>query len=167
MIDKITEIDEAWNKQKEVFREITTEATKNYLEQEALINYLEEQMLRIPCSPFSATVNNQARYISVEMSSLNLLHDHFSEYLAVVEPLIRRGDLLKLFEHEEKLMSFAKKLKSLEYLVTFSEDDIYNMYYPSILSDNSFPFLNFTQNNRDTYIRLKFRALNESKKSQL
>ena len=64
-MDKITEIDAAWNKQKEDFKRITTEATEKYRKQETLINYFEEEMLRIPCDAFSGA--NQARYISVDV----------------------------------------------------------------------------------------------------
>ena len=39
-------------------------------------------------------------------------------------------------------------------------------YYPAILGDNSSPFSNFTQDDRDTYTRLKFRAINKRNTSQ-
>ena len=80
--------------------------------------------------------------------------------------MIISGDLSQLFTLEDKLGKFTSQLNSLEYLATLSEGDVYEKYYPAILSDNTSPFSNFTQDDRDTYIRLKFRAINKRNTSQ-
>ena len=60
------------------------------------------------------------------------------------------------------LGKFEQQLKTLEYLANLSEADILEKYYPAIVSDNTCPFSNFTQDDRDTYIRLKFRAITKT-----
>ena len=75
--------------------------------------------------------------------------------------MILSGDLSQLFTLQDKLDKFEQQLKGYEYLATLSEADLLENYYPAIVSDNSSPFSNFTQNHRDAYIRLKFRAVNK------
>ena len=65
------------------------------------------------------------------------------------------------------MTSFTTSVMSMFELAALSEADNLEKYYSANVSDNSSPFSNFTQDHRDAYIRLKFRAINESKKSQL
>ena len=62
----------------------------------------------------------------------------------------------------EQLETFSIIRKRLEYLGTLSDDDLFERYYPAILSHNTTPFSNFSQENRDSYMRLKFRAFSKS-----
>ena len=64
ILDKITELDAAWNTQKEAFNRITTGAAERYQKQETLITYFEHEMLIVSFSALSGIVVNQARSIS-------------------------------------------------------------------------------------------------------
>ena len=44
-----------------------------------------------------------------------------------------------------------------------TEDKIFTMYRRALEADHSFPFTDFTQDHRDSYIRLKFRAAKGAK----
>ena len=86
--------------------------------------------------------------------------------MAVAENNVRAGDLFKLFSKKNELNNFKRILSSLSYLGHLSTDDLLTNYYPAILNDNVSPFTNFTQDQRDGYTRLKFRAINKRNEKQ-
>ena len=92
---------------------------------------------------------------------LDQIHAAFGQVLAEAESLVASGELIKLFALSDNLDKIEKELNSLEYLAALSETDLIEKYYPAILSDNASPFSNFTSDDRDTYIRLKFKAINK------
>ena len=63
-LEKITELDAAWNTQKEAFNRITTRATERYQELDTLINYFEHEMLIVSFASLSGIVANQPKWIS-------------------------------------------------------------------------------------------------------
>ena len=77
------------------------------------------------------------------------------------ENMVRAGDLFKLFSKKDELNHLKGKLSHLRYLAQLSTDDLLDNYYPAILNDNVSPLSNFTPDQRDTYMRLKFRAINK------
>ena len=80
--------------------------------------------------------------------------------------MMNTRDLLKLLSMKDQLDSFSSSLHDLEYLRKLSCDDLLHNYFPALINDNTTSFSNFTQEHRDSYIRLKFRAINKQKKSQ-
>ena len=166
IFDKIAELDEAWTSQKEAFHRITTGSTQRYEDLGQLINYFEHEMLIVSFSALAGIAVNNSRTISQDVQTLDILHTDFRQVSAVAESLVVQRDLIKLIAMVENLSYFTAQLKSLEYLGTLTEADIFEKYYPAIISDNSSPFSNFTQNDRDTYIRLKFKAINKRNSTQ-
>ena len=57
-----------------------------------------------------------------------------------------------------KLEEFTREAKRLEYLATINDADLLETYYPAIIRENCTPISNFTNDELDIYIRLKFRA---------
>ena len=78
-----------------------------------------------------------------------------------MESIVTSGDLIKLFTMSGKLKYFEDELEDLHYLGGLSEDDLLEKYFPAILGDNTSLFSNFTQEHRDGFTRLKFRAMNK------
>jgi hypothetical protein len=74
---------------------------------------------------------------------------------------INNDGLIDLVEgysgHYKKL---SDTLDTLSYLAELSDEDLYQNFADCIRHDHSRPFVNFSQENRDTYHRLKYRAIN-------
>ena len=58
-------------------------------------------------------------------------------------------------------------LLSTEYLADVTEDVIYAALSDAIRYDQSIPFENFTQEHRDSYLRLKLRGIYSQTKSAI
>ena len=104
--------------------------------------------------------------ISDDIQKLDKVSEEFSHISAEVESIVTTGNLIQLLTMSEKLSEFETQIKNLEYLATLSEDDLLEKYYPALLGDNISPFSNFTQDHRDGYTRLKFRAMNKRNSQQ-
>ena len=71
-----------------------------------------------------------------------------------------------MLSKNDDLKKITEVLSSYEYLMRLSEDTILDTCYPAVLSDNTITFTDFTQDHRDAYTRLKFRALNKRNAQQ-
>ena len=62
-----------------------------------------------------------------------------------------------------KMVSLIKEInaavKDAETIEDITEDHLYEVYSEAIKQSHSAPFDNFTQHNRDAYLRLKFRVI--------
>ena len=159
-------LDGAWNSFKETINRISTKATERIQELEPLIHYFEHEMLIVSFSAISHLAGQQVRQISDDIQKLDHVSEEFRQVSAEVESIITTGNLIQLFSMSGKLDYFHTQIKTLEYLATLSEDDLLEKYYPSLLGDNTSPFSNFTQDHRDGYTRLKFRAMNKRNSQQ-
>ena len=138
----------------------TKEATKKYSELETLILYFEHEMLLVSFAAQPHLIG-QVRQITDDIKRLDEVYTKFRNMLAEAENMVRGGDLFKLFSMKDELDNFKGMLSDLQYLGHISTDDLFDNYYPAILNDNVSPFTNFTQDQRDTYMKLKFRAINK------
>ena len=138
----------------------TKEARLRFGELETLILYFEHEMLIVSFAAQPHLIG-QVRHITDDVKRLDEVHTKFRNILAEAENIVRAGDLFKLFSKKDELDNFKGILSDLQYLSQLSTDDLLDNYYPAILNDNVSPFTNFTQDHRDTYMRLKFRAINK------
>jgi hypothetical protein len=67
-------------------------------------------------------------------------------------------DLIEGYEGHFKKLSDI--LADKNYLEQLSDDTLYQIYRASIRHDHVRPFLNFSEYNRDSYHRLKYRSIN-------
>ena len=75
--------------------------------------------------------------------------------------MMKTEDFFKLLSVNDQLDEFNLMLNDLKYLGQLSCETLLEKYYPAILDDNTSPFTNFTQEHRDSYTKLKFRAINK------
>ena len=143
----------------------TNEATQRYGELETLILYFEHEMLIVSFAAQPHLIG-QVRHITDDIKRLDEVNTKFRKILAEAENMVRAGDLFKLFSKKNDLDNFKGMLSDLQYLAQLSTDDLLDNYCPAILNDNISPFTNFTQDQRDTYMKLKFRAINKRNAQQ-
>ena len=146
IFDKMRELDQIWTTLKEDYNTITSKSSGRYHELEPLINYFEHEMLIVS---FSALPNLAAgiiktRQISDEIKMLGESHSEFRHILAAVEAMVLSGDLIQLLSMGDHSTKFRSLLHSVDYLRTLSESDLFDKYYPAIISSNTSPFSNFT-----------------------
>ena len=157
--DEIDSYDGQWRRVKENLNNLSNEASKRYVELEPLIRYFEHQMLIASFSNYPQLAQT-FRHISDDIASLEKTSSDYRPIFEDVESLVTSGDLLTIISKIEDYEKLTQVLQSLFYLASLSEDTILDTYFPAVLSDNTTPFVHFTQDHRDAYTRLKFRALN-------
>ena len=59
--------------------------------------------------------------------------------------------------------TIKREMASLGEIEEINEDSIYEIYKEAIKEEHNKPFKDFTSENRDAYMRLKFRAINQTK----
>jgi hypothetical protein len=68
--------------------------------------------------------------------------------------------------YNEDYLKFDEVFKTIKYLESLSETFIFNTYKEALLIDTEIPFPeDISQENRDMFYRLKFRALNWTRSS--
>lgn len=63
---------------------------------------------------------------------------------------------------EEDYLKYIKEFEELKYLDNLSFDVLSTEYHQALLRDNEKELNNFTQDHRDLYMKLKFRAFKNS-----
>ena len=76
-----------------------------------------------------------------------------------VEQLVDEGRVIELHEVNLKYEQYKDIVEKSQYLEDISEDKIYDVYREAIRQDHNMPFKEFTQDERDAYLRLKLKGL--------
>jgi len=74
--------------------------------------------------------------------------------------LLEGTDLAKILAKEAHHARLVSCLDEYQCLATLDESTLLDHYYPAVINDNVSPFKGFTQDHRDAYLRIRFRAEN-------
>ena len=83
--------------------------------------------------------------------------------VAVLENEEVKTDLKSRVERVILIESIKKDLEGMSNIEQITEDTIYDLYSQVIQEEHTASFKDFTQNNRDAYIRLKFKAISSQR----
>ncbi|TNV82449.1 hypothetical protein FGO68_gene4124 [Halteria grandinella] len=158
IVREISTYSQEWLTVKRAISSNVKEAEQRFGEQGALIRYLERALISMP--RFDGAF--QFKSLLLEFDALRNLHERLERYFSEdVEPFIitfRVGELLEL---RGQCAEFAQEGAKYEYLSNVSDGTIWDFYHPAIEFAGSEAFVGFSQDNKDTYNRLKVRSLEE------
>lgn len=90
---------------------------------------------------------------------MKIISESFIQSFSDIEKSIDKCLIDKILPLNATYSEFKANLEALIYLETLDEAAIYSCYEEAIKKDHQRPFDGFTQEHRDAYLRLKFKAL--------
>jgi len=100
-----------------------------------------------------------ARQVTENFQVLTSLAASFKDLFSEVELLLKSEDLLGIIAKDSNFAYYSEEIERLEYLSTLTAEELYSRYYQAFLGDCSNPLVNFTQELRDQFNSLRFRAM--------
>jgi hypothetical protein len=87
----------------------------------------------------------------------------FPKHMATLSELLKEKDVEVLKKFDAGAPTYLEALPRLGYLESLTESGLFEAYREALLHDTEISFpADFTQENRERYYRLKFRALNSA-----
>jgi hypothetical protein len=158
IVREISLYSQEWMTVKREAARLTQQGDEAFRQQGPLIRYLERALIAMPM----VSEHFEMRSLLMEYDALKALHAKLERfYTEEVEPFIinfRVGELISL---RETCAEFARDFSKYEYLAQINDGKLWDFYYPAIESAGNDAFVGFSQDNKDTYSRLKIRSLEE------
>jgi diketogulonate reductase-like aldo/keto reductase len=155
----IQDSDHRWSQLKERYETLKKDAKASYESVETLVHYFEAEAIRIPAAQAIAQNPNSQHSITADYVKLLATFEELVEHVQNVEKIKENGLIDDLAIANSQYDHYEQLLLSCEYLGNITEDVIYAALSGAIRSDNSSAFENFTQLDRDSYLRLKLRGI--------
>ena len=153
----IAEVEQRWNGLNERCAKIFGNAREKCKPMKNLLAYLDvvasESATLKPDKPVHEDFTNLAKY-AVDIP----------KHLATLTELLQERDIDKLKKFDEAAATYEESLPKFEYLQHFSESALFTAYRAALLHDTERNFADdLTDENKQQYYRLKFRALNAAR----
>ena len=102
--------------------------------------------------------------IHTDYAAVSLNYNQLQKHLESLEELLKKRKIDEFRVFDESFKSYNEALPKFEYLKSVTESFIFNAYNAVLLHDTEkfFP-KDMTQENKEMYYRLKFRALNSAR----
>jgi hypothetical protein len=155
MYKVMQDCDAKWAKLIENTTKIEGAAKKKYNELKFLILYLDQEMVEVPV----AQMAQQQQSISADIQKLVEIAAKIKDALKIIEQMVSRGSVEEILGMDDTFKEFERTVQELSYLETLSFDILYKVYQQALLRDNERPLTNFDDDQRDVYMKLKFKAL--------
>ena len=147
-----------WLSFKPRFEILAASAMTSYQKVEPLVRYLESEYVRIPAMLLTRNPH-QRRNITADYQKMQATLIELSGFSERSNKMIADGLIDQLDEAKSQFSGFQEVFSSSEYLADITDDVIFEALSDTIRENHSLPFINFSQENRDQYNRLKFRSL--------
>ena len=104
-------------------------------------------------------LTHQRRNITADYQKMQATLIELSGFMQKATMMIADGLIDQLDEAKIKFSLFQEVFTASEYLADITDDVIYEAFSDTLRENHIQPFVNFNQDHRDQYIRLKFRSL--------
>jgi Fe-S cluster biosynthesis and repair protein YggX len=140
--------------------ELAKRAKSEYQKFKPLIIYYEQEMLRAPLAVSGAI--KCERLIQKDVQDVIKASEDATAFLAKKEDILQQGLIKEILKADSFYDHHSTLLSDCQYLSRLTDDILFDTYHEVINLPHSSPFTDFTQEHRDTYLRLKFRSLHSS-----
>ena len=117
-------------------------------------------MLRAPLSVNGAI--KCKRLIQKDVQDVIQASEEANAFLAKQQDILEEGLIKEMLKADSFYDHHTTLLSACHYLSDLTDDILFDIYHEVINLPHSMPFSDFTQEHRDTYLRLKFRCLHSS-----
>ena len=153
----ISEVDKRWRALIGLYADLNSaarERAKPYLNLVAYLDDIAQESPRL--KPEEA--------IGADYAAVSLYHNQLQKHLESLEELLKKRKVEEFRAFDESFKTYEEALPKFAYLKTVTESFIFTAYNAVFLHDTEkfFP-KDMTQENKETYYRLKFRALNSAR----
>ena len=97
----------------------------------------------------------------VDFESLKKTLLEVEKLYSEIEKMANERDIKSILKKDGTFHEFSNRLQGFNYLEHLSEDFIFEEFNDALYLDSTNPFTDFTQPQRDMYVRLRLRALNQ------
>ena len=137
-------------------KKVMDEARNNFDQFGVVIRYLERACIKMPGiqqKPFKKS-------LSGDFAQFKELFDELEGfYKDRALSLFNNFEVLQLVEILPLCAAMSGKFQNFEYLAKITEETLWEFYYPCLESAGNEPFVDFTQENKESFNRLKLRSI--------
>lgn len=156
-VNYIIDVEQRWKKLNDIYAVTFNKAKEKYKPHKHLIAFLGD------ISSESESIK-PTKAVQEDYATLAKYASEFPKLIATLSKLLKEKDVEGLKKFDVAVPTYLEALPTFGYLESLTESGIFKAYRAALLHDTekSFP-ADFTQENRERYYRLKFRALNEAR----
>jgi hypothetical protein len=143
-----------WNGLKEKTTNLEATAKKRFNELRPLLAYLDKEIMEVPV----AQMKQVKRSISLDIERLETLVLKIMETIKLIEGMVIKGQVAEILQIETLYNEFKHTFDEVKYLESISLEVLAKLYHEALLRDNERALDGFTQEHRDLYMKLKFKA---------
>ena len=157
IIKEMEILNKKWQYLKLQLRTVFNNATTKYEKLAPLIKYLEHIMMNS-----KVQITQPVKWITKDFARLGVLHkDGMKLIQEEVQIMISNMQLLELIDFDAEFNSCTSSLDEVKHLGDLSEETLWQNYQACFHVSSSDNFTGLSQENIDTYYRLKFRSIDE------
>lgn len=147
-----------WSKLRDAIRNIVTSASTKFNELGPLIRYLEKALVKMPRIKEDVVI----KALWEDYTKLRTLQEKVEVfYRDDVEPFFINFKVAELIQVKPQCIKYMDTLKNYLHLENITENTLWQFYSIALDTAGDEPFIDFSQDNKDTFQRLKFRSLEE------
>ena len=147
-----------WSKLRDAIRNIVTSASTKFNELGPLIRYLEKALVKMP----RIKEDVEIKALWEDYTKLRTLQEKVEVfYRDDVEPFFINFKVEELIQVKPQCIKYMDTLKNYLHLENITENTLWQFYSIALDTAGDEPFIDFSQDNKDTFQRLKFRSLEE------